>query len=93
MSIDDAQLDPHERRIYRKATELLAGDVDAPAFSAFFFGPESELARLGTGHEERQRIVRSEIYQWLKAWYEELRFRDAGRFEQPQRLRCRIPSG
>ncbi len=85
MSIDESQLDPRERQIYLKATELLEEDMDAPGFSALFFGPESELARLGKGREERQAILRSELYRWLKARYEELRFRDAGRFEQETR--------
>ncbi len=85
MGIDETQLDPREQKILSKATELLGGDVDAPAFSARFFGPKSEIARLGTGREERQRILRSELYKWLKARYEELRLRDAGRFEQETR--------
>ncbi|MCP3963806.1 MAG: toxin-antitoxin system HicB family antitoxin [bacterium] len=85
MGIDESRLGPQERKIYRKATELLKRDVDAPAFSARFFGPESELAQLGTSREERQAILHSELYRWLKARYEELRFRDAGRFEQETR--------
>ena len=85
MGIDESQLDPQERKVYRRATALLEGDVDAPAFSARFFGPESELARLGTGREERRSILKSELYKWLKARYEELRLRDAGRFEKETR--------
>ena len=85
MRIDESRLDSKEQKIYRKATELLGSDVDAPAFSARFFGPESELARLGRNREQRKAILRSELYRWLKARYEELRFRDAGRFEQETR--------
>lgn len=85
MGIDESQLDPPEQAIYRQAVELLEADVDAPAFSARFFGPESELTRLGKSREERQAVVRSELYGWLKARYEELRFRDAGRFERETR--------
>ncbi len=85
MGIDESQLKPQERRIYLRATEMLAENVDAPTFSARFFGPESEMARLGTGREERQAILHSQLYRWLKARYEELRFRDAGRFEQETR--------
>ena len=85
MGIDESRLDPQERRIYRTAAELLAGDVDAPSFSARIFGSEGELARLGAGRQERQKVLHSELYKWLKARYEELRLRDAGRFEQETR--------
>ena len=85
MVLDESNLDPREREIYRKATELLEQGVDAPAFSARFFGLNGELAQLGKGREERQEILKSELYQWLKARYTELRLRDAARFEQETR--------
>lgn len=85
MVIDDAKLSPKEKRIHREATRLLDGGVDAPTFSARFFGPQGELARLGKGREARAKILHSELYGWLKARFTELRLRDAALFEQETR--------
>lgn len=85
MGIDESKLDTQERDIHRKANEMLAAGVDAPTFSAHFFGPESELCRLGTRREDREKILGSELYQWLKGKYEQLRFRDAASFDQETR--------
>jgi hypothetical protein len=86
MGIDESRLDTQEREIHRKASALLEGGVDAPTFSARFFGPESELGRLGTKREDRQRILDSELYRWLKGRYEQLRLRDAAGFDQETRV-------
>ena len=64
---------------------LLEQGVDAPTFSARFFGLNGELATLGQGRKARQEIVESELYRWLKERYTELRLRDAARFEQETR--------
>ena len=85
MTIDKTRLSPQERKIHRVATDLLEGGVDAPTFSARFFGPQGELARLGEGREARERILRSELYEWLKARFTELRLRDAARFDHETR--------
>ena len=47
MALDESNLSPQERKIYRQATQLLERGVDAPAFSARFFGTDGELAQLG----------------------------------------------
>ncbi|HEX9736579.1 MAG TPA: toxin-antitoxin system HicB family antitoxin [Thermoanaerobaculia bacterium] len=85
MVMNEAKLSPREREIHRQATQLLERGVDAPTFSARFFGPQGALAQLGQGRETRERILRSELYGWLKARFEELRLRDAASFEQETR--------
>ena len=85
MALDEFKLSPQEREIYRQATQLLERGVDAPAFSARFFGSTGDLAQLGNGREARQEIIKSELYKWLKARYTELRLQDAARFEQETR--------
>ena len=85
MVLDESELGPREREVYRKAADLLEQGTDAPAFSARFFGLNGELTKLGQGRGERQEILRSELYKWLKARYTELRLRDAARFERETR--------
>ena len=85
MALDESSLSPRQREIYRHAVQLLERGVDAPAFSARFFGSNGELAQLGEGREERQEILESDLYRWLKARYTELRLQDAARFEQESR--------
>ncbi len=85
MVLDESNLSPQERKIYRQAAQLLERGVDAPAFSARFFGTNGELAQLGNGREARQAILESQLYRWLKARYTELRLQDAARFEQETR--------
>ncbi len=85
MKLDESDLSAPEVEIYREAARLLEQRVDAPAFSARFFGSGGELAKLGRGREARQAIIESELYKWLKARYTELRLRDAARFEQETR--------
>ena len=85
MMLDEANLSTQERAIHQRAAALLGEGVDAPTFSARFFGPEGELAKLGGGREERQRVLATDLYRWLKARYTELRLRDAARFEQETR--------
>ena len=82
MKIKEANLTESERPIYRAASDMLAEGTDAPTFSARFFGPQGELNRLGNERKDRERILRSDLYQWLKAKYEELRLRDATHFAQ-----------
>ncbi len=85
MAIDESSLSPQQREIYRQAVQLLDRGIDAPAFSARFFGSNGELAQLGEGREARREILESELYRWLKARYTELRLQDAARFEQETR--------
>ncbi len=85
MALDESSLSPQQREIYRHAAQLLERGVDAPAFSARFFGPDGELAQLGESREARRKILESDLYRWLKARYTELRLRDAARFEQETR--------
>ena len=75
-----------ERRILMAAREMLVKGTDAPAFTARFFGPREELSRLGNERNDRQRILKSELYRWLKAKYEELRLREARQFDQELKL-------
>ena len=85
MALDESSLSSRERKIYRRAAQLLERGVDAPAFSARFFGSNGELTQLGEGLEARREILDSDLYRWLKARYNELRLQDAARFEQETR--------
>ena len=96
MEINKKNLTEPERQIHQVATEILSAGTDAPSFTARFFGPQGELSRLWKTGEDRQRIVRSELYRWLKAEIEQIRARDAARFEQelklsPSRLTVVVP--
>ena len=82
MVLDEAKLSAQDRGIYQRAAKLLGEGVDAPTFSARFFGPGGELSKLGGGREERQRVLATDLYRWLKACYTELRLWDAARFDQ-----------
>ena len=83
MQIDETQLNAAEGAIYRKALDLLKEGIDAPTFSARFFGPDGALSRLGgKDRESREKLVESELYRWLKDHYSRLRLRDAARFNQ-----------
>ena len=86
MKIEEASLTESERQIYRDASDMLAEGTDAPTFSARFFGPQGELNRLGQERKDRENVLRSDLYRWLKAKYEELRLRDAAHFEQDLKL-------
>ncbi len=85
MNLDETKLSSAERRIYRSAREMLADGVDAATFSARLFGPDGQLTRLAPGHEQRQRLVKSPLYRWLKAEYNVLNQQDAAGFEQELR--------
>lgn len=85
MVIDETNLDEREREIHRRAIALLEQGVDAPTFSAHFFGLNGELAKLGRGREARQKIIQSQLYRWLKDRYTELRLRDAAAFDKETR--------
>jgi len=84
--IDESKLNEAEDRLKEIATRMLEAGTDAPTFSARFFGPKGELTGLGETREDRARIVRSELYRWLKEKYEELRLRDAAQLEQDIRV-------
>ena len=71
-----------EEHLKETATRMLEAGTDAPAFSARFFGQKGELRGLGETRKDRERILQSELYRWLKEKYEELRLRDAAAFEQ-----------
>jgi len=86
MMIDESKLNEAEDRLKEIATRMLEAGTDAPTFSARFFGPKGELTGLGETREDRARIVRSELYRWLKEKYEELRLRDAAQLEQDIRV-------
>jgi hypothetical protein len=78
---DVAKLTSEEKSIYDGALGMLNEGIDAPAFSARFFGPDGELFRLGTTRDGRERILHSDLYQWLKSKWEGLRRADASRFD------------
>lgn len=82
MTIDESKLSDAEERLKEVATRMLEAGTDAPTFSARFFGPKGELSQLGETRQDRELILRSELYRWLKEKYEELRLRDAAQFEQ-----------
>lgn len=82
MTIDKASWDITEKRLRDLAEELIETGTDAPAFSARFFGPKGELSRLAKTRKERERLLGTALYRWLKERYEELRLRDAARFER-----------
>lgn len=82
MMIDESKWNEAEERLKETATRMLQAGTDAPAFSARFFGPNGELRELGETRKDRELILRSELYRWLKEKYEELRLRDAAQFEQ-----------
>jgi predicted HicB family RNase H-like nuclease len=94
--IKTTRLSPAEQEVYRQATEMLARDVDAAAFSSRFFGPKGELRGLATNREERRQILGTELYRWLKAEYTRLRQEDTEQFEKdlktgPGRLTVVVP--
>lgn len=80
--MDQSKWHEVEERLRASASEMLESGADAPTFSARFFGPKGELSLLGKTREDREQIVRSDLYRWLRERYEELRLRDASRFEQ-----------
>ncbi len=82
MMIDESKWNEAEERLKETATSMLQAGTDAPTFSARFFGPKGELRGLGETRKDRELILRSELYRWLKEKYEELRLRDAAQFEQ-----------
>ena len=88
MEIKIESLSEPEQRLYRLATELLAQGADATSFSDRLFGPQGEVSRLAIGREDRERILRSDLYRWLKARYAELRSKGAEEFDKELR-----PSG
>jgi predicted HicB family RNase H-like nuclease len=82
MTMDTAQWNEALEQLRESAKRMLEAGTDAPTFSARFFGAKGELSQLGETREDRERVVRSELYRWLKERYEELRLRDAAEFEQ-----------
>ncbi len=88
MEIKINSLSEPEERVYRLATELLAQGADATSFSDRLFGPEGEVSRLARDRKDRERILQSELYRWLKARYTELRLQGAVEFDKELR-----PSG
>ena len=82
MTIDESKLNEAEGQLRETAKSMLVAGTDAPTFSARFFGPKGELSQLGETRKDRELILRSELYRWLKERYEELRLRDAAQFEQ-----------
>lgn len=80
--MDQSSWDEADERLRVLAAEMLQSGIDAPTFSLRFLGPKGELSVLGQTRQEREEIVGSELYRWLKARYEELRLRDASQFEQ-----------
>jgi predicted HicB family RNase H-like nuclease len=82
MDVDNGQWNATESRIREIAAGMIEAGTEAPEFSARFFGPEGELSQLAKSRADREQIVRSKLYQWLKERYEELRLRDAAAFER-----------
>jgi predicted HicB family RNase H-like nuclease len=84
--MDTTKLTALETRIFEQAREMLDRGVDAPTFSAAFFGPSAELSQLCGSREERERLLKSELFRWLKSKWKELRLRDAVKFDQELKL-------
>lgn len=82
MALDERELGPQQRKIYRQAAEQIEAGVDASSFSVRFFGPGGELSRVAKSREQRRDMLQSELYRWLKARCAELRMRDATRFDK-----------
>lgn len=80
--MDPSKWDETEERLKALASHMLHSGTDATTFSMRFFGPKGELGVLGETREDRERIAGSDLYRWLTERYEELRLRDASRFEQ-----------
>ena len=96
MDIDEAALTHPEREVYDAASALLKLGVDAVAFSERVFGPDGEVRRLATSAAERERLIATPLYGWLKAQFARLRQDDAARFERdlkasPGRLTVAVP--
>lgn len=90
MEIKISSLSEPEQRIYRLAKELLAQNADATSFSDRLFGPQGEVSRLAKDPEDRERILRSDLYRWLKAKYTELRQQGAEEFDKELRPSSRL---
>lgn len=86
MTIDESKLSDAAKRLKDVAARMLEAGTDAPTFSARFFGPKGELSQLGETRQDRERILGSELYRWLKEKYEELRLRDAAQFDQETKV-------
>ena len=82
MTSDKSKLNDAEKHLKEAATRMLEAGTDAPTFSARFFGPKGELSQLSETRKDRELILQSELYRWLKERYEELRLRDGAQFEQ-----------
>jgi len=82
MKIDTTRWNEAEEHLRESAKKMLEAGTDAATFSARFFGLEGALSQLGGTREDRERILRSELYRWLKERYEELRLKDVAEFER-----------
>lgn len=82
MNLNEANLDQNELEIYREAQGLLRQGTDATAFSARFFGATGRLAMPESSREERQAVMASDLYRWLKLQHARLRKQGAATFEQ-----------
>jgi predicted HicB family RNase H-like nuclease len=75
-------LSEDEKVIYQAAVEALRQGTTVAAFTEQFFGPEGMLRRLATTKAEREVLVKTKLYQWLKEQVVEMRRTEAKAFNQ-----------
>jgi predicted HicB family RNase H-like nuclease len=75
-------LSADEKVIYEAAVETLRQGTTVAVFTEQFFGPEGMLGRLATNRDEREALVQTQLYQWLKEQVAELRRTEAKAFDR-----------
>lgn len=71
-----------EKQIYQAALAALRQGATVAAFTDQFFGPEGMLRRLWKTKADREALVKTQLYQWLKQQVAELRQKEARAFNQ-----------
>jgi predicted HicB family RNase H-like nuclease len=82
MKINESSLSKTELHIYEEAQQMLSEGTNAMEFSSRFFGPNSRLAKLGSGRKERRKLAESKLYKWLQAQVADLRKKESASFEK-----------
>lgn len=75
-------LSDDEKVVYQAAVEALRQGTTVAAFTEQFFGPEGMLQRLATTRAEREALVKTKLYRWLKQQVTMLRRKDAKAFDR-----------
>lgn len=75
-------LSADEKVIHEAAVEALRQGTTVAAFTEQFFGPEGLLGRLATTRDEREALVETQLYQWLKQQVATLRRTEAKAFNR-----------